>query len=140
MFNIEIKVNIQAETMEEAIEKAVEEMAQALRKRSVPNAQAYNPPVPTPSTPAPVPTVAVVPTAPPIPVPMPTAPVATVPTSTLNYTFDQIAGAAAALADSGKREPVLALIAHFGAPSLSGLPQEQYGAFAIKLRELGAQI
>jgi len=63
-------------------------------------------------------------------------PVAAAPT----YTLDALAKAGASLAQSGKMEQALALLAKYGVPSVNQLPQEQYGAFATELRGLGAQI
>lgn len=63
-----------------------------------------------------------------------------VPTSAPAYTFDQLAVAATQLVDAGRREEVLQLLNSFGVQALTALPKEQYGAFATKLRELGAKI
>lgn len=63
-----------------------------------------------------------------------------VPTSAPAYTFDQLAVAATQLTDAGRREEVLQLLNSFGVQALTALPKEQYGAFATKLRELGAKI
>ncbi|RKL69086.1 hypothetical protein CR203_03325 [Salipaludibacillus neizhouensis] len=56
------------------------------------------------------------------------------------YTMDQLAVAATQLVDQGKREELVSLLESFGAQALTALPQEQYGAFATKLREKGAKI
>ncbi|MFT4415292.1 hypothetical protein ACLM5H_15635 [Fredinandcohnia humi] len=63
-----------------------------------------------------------------------------VPTSAPTYTQNDLAVAATQLVDAGRMGEVQALIASFGAQSLLDLPTEQYGAFATKLRELGAKI
>jgi hypothetical protein len=63
-----------------------------------------------------------------------------VPTSAATYTMDQLAVAATQLVDAGRRAELLQLLATFGAPALMQLPQEQYGAFATRLREMGARI
>ncbi|WEG14123.1 hypothetical protein PU629_07085 [Pullulanibacillus sp. KACC 23026] len=63
-----------------------------------------------------------------------------VPTSAPEYSFEQLAKAAAQLMDAGKQNDLLQLLSSFGAPALMQLPKEQYGAFATKLRELGAQL
>lgn len=63
-----------------------------------------------------------------------------VPTSQTAYSMDQLAVAATQLMDAGKREQLMQLLAAFGVQALTTLPQEQYGAFATKLRELGANI
>jgi hypothetical protein len=64
----------------------------------------------------------------------------TVPTSSPTYTMDQLAVAATQLMDAGKREELINLLNSFGVQALTALPQEQYGAFATKLRELGANV
>lgn len=70
--------------------------------------------------------------------PMPTSvPVQQQPPS---YTQDQLAVAATQLMDAGKRNELFQLLATFGIQALTQLPQEQYGAFATKLREMGARI
>lgn len=63
-----------------------------------------------------------------------------VPTSAPTYTMDQLAVAATQLMDAGRQQDLLSLLASFGVQSLMQLPQEQYGAFATKLREAGAKI
>ncbi|MEH6869340.1 hypothetical protein [Bacillus safensis] len=75
------------------------------------------------------------------PQPGPQAPnTSTVPTATVSYTQDQLAVAASSLLDSGKSNELVSLLASFGVQALTQLPQEHYGSFATKLRELGAQI
>ena len=56
------------------------------------------------------------------------------------YTQDQISVAMAGLVSQGKQPEIMALIQGFGVSSLVELPKEQYGALAVKLREMGAQI
>jgi len=68
------------------------------------------------------------------------APVPTVPTTSQAYTQDQLALAASGLMDAGKLAELQQLLASFSVASLVQLPKEQYGAFATKLRELGAKI
>lgn len=63
-----------------------------------------------------------------------------VPTTAPSYTMDQLAVASTQLVDAGRREELLQLLASFGAPALMQLPKDQYGAFATKLREMGAKI
>jgi hypothetical protein len=83
------------------------------------------------------PVQAAVPTAqPPVQAPAP----ATVPTATTTYTMDQLAVAATQLMDAGRRGDLLGLLSAFGVQALTMLPKEQYGAFATKLRELGAKL
>ncbi|NRG43269.1 hypothetical protein HRF87_00650 [Bacillus sp. CRN 9] len=70
----------------------------------------------------------------------PAQPAQAVPTSAPQYDMNQLAVAATQLMDAGKQSELLTLLGSFGAQSLMQLPQEQYGAFATKLRELGAKI
>lgn len=56
------------------------------------------------------------------------------------YTQDQLAVAATGLVDAGKSAVLVGILQQFGAASLMDLPQDQYGAFAVKLREAGARI
>jgi hypothetical protein len=97
------------------------------------------PVAPTPTAPVQPVTTQAPPTAPTTAVstaPAATAPVAAVP----QYTFEQLAAAAAPLSDAGKQSRLIEAINTFGVASLTDLPKEQYGAFATKLRELGAKI
>ena len=88
-------------------------------------------PISAPSATAAVPVA----TAPPAPAPMPT-----VPTAAQTYTQDQLALAASGLIDAGKLAELQQLLASFNVDSLARLPAAQYGAFATKLREMGAKI
>jgi len=63
-----------------------------------------------------------------------------VPTENPTYNMDQLAVAATQLMDSGKRDALISLLGEFNVQALTALPQEQYGAFATRLRELGAKI
>lgn len=102
------------------------------------------PTAPAPVTPAPV--AAPAPVAPaPVATPAPAAPVpaaapAAVPTAAPTYTLDALARAGAALAQAGKMQEALALLAKYGVQTVNQLKPEQYGAFATELRALGAQI
>ena len=64
----------------------------------------------------------------------------TVPTETPAYTFGQIQVACANLARAGKRTELGNLIKDFGLASLPDLKEDQYNAFALKLREIGGTI
>lgn len=64
----------------------------------------------------------------------------TVPTETPAYTFEQIQVACANLAREGKRTELGNLIKEFGLASLPDLQEDQYNAFALKLREIGGTI
>lgn len=107
-------------------------------------------PVPVPEA-APVMQPAPAPTAPaqqaPISAPTPTAaPQAAipqpqqVPTTTAAYTLDDLARAAMPLMDAGRQADLQQLLKLFGVEALPALQPGQYGAFATKLREMGAQI
>ena len=69
-----------------------------------------------------------------------TAAVAGVPIAAPTYTLDQLARAGAALAQAGKMQEALALLAKYGVQTVNQLKPEQYGAFATELRALGAQV
>ncbi|WP_294856405.1 hypothetical protein [uncultured Oscillibacter sp.] len=73
-----------------------------------------------------------------IPAITPPAPVA--PTAAPTYTMDQIAKAGAELAQAGKMPQLLGLLQQFGIQAINMLPEAQYGAFAMALRGLGAQL
>lgn len=68
----------------------------------------------------------------------PTAPA--VPVSEKIYTLEDIQRASAALVQGGKIAQLQALLQQFNAISLAHLSQDNFGAFALKLRELGADI
>jgi hypothetical protein len=70
----------------------------------------------------------------------PFAPTANVPAAAPTYTLDALARAGATLAQSGKMEQALALLARYGVQTVNQLKPEQYGAFATELRALGAQV
>ncbi len=70
-----------------------------------------------------------------------TTPIASVPLATIpEYTVDQIMAAGATLMDAGKIEDLVKLLHSFGVQSVMDLKPEQYGAFVIAMRELGAKI
>lgn len=83
------------------------------------------------------PVTPVEPTAPTQPV-TPTTPA--VPVSEKTYTLEDIQRASAALVQGGKIAQLQALLQQFNAISLAHLSQDNFGAFALKLRELGADI
>ncbi len=73
--------------------------------------------------------------------PVQTQPVQTaVPTTAKTYTLEDLQRASGALVQAGKIQQLQGLLQQFNAVSLAHLPQEQFGAFALKLRELGADI
>ena len=63
-----------------------------------------------------------------------------VPVSEKIYTLEDIQRASAALVQGGKIAQLQALLQQFNAISLAHLSQDNFGAFALKLRELGADI
>ena len=77
------------------------------------------------------------PIAPAVPTPITTAPTA----PAAEYTTDQLALACGALVDAGKVNELADLLNNkFGVAALPNLPKEQYNAFAVAIREMGAQI
>lgn len=73
--------------------------------------------------------------------PVQTQPVQTaVPTTTKSYTLEDLQRASGALVQAGKIQQLQSLLQQFNAVSLAHLAQENFGAFALKLRELGADI
>ncbi len=67
-------------------------------------------------------------------------PATSVATTTPTYTMDEIAKACAPLMDKGLTAQLQSLVQSFGVASLADLAKEHYGAFVLKLRELGAAI
>lgn len=63
-----------------------------------------------------------------------------VPVSEKTYTLEDIQRASAALVQGGKIAQLQTLLQQFNAISLAHLSQDNFGAFALKLRELGADI
>lgn len=70
----------------------------------------------------------------------PVTPTTQVPVSEKTYTLEDIQRASAALVQGGKIAQLQALLQQFNAISLAHLSQDNFGAFALKLRELGADI
>lgn len=108
------------------------------------NIYAATPTIPPTPPAAPVVPVAATAPSPPaqgatIPTSAPTANAAP-PTTAPTYTLDALARAGATLAQSGKMEQALALLAKYGIQTVNQLKPEQYGAFATELRALGAQV
>ena len=63
-----------------------------------------------------------------------------VPVSEKSYTLDELGKAAMSLMDQGRQQDLVNLLAQFNVPALPQLPIDRYSEFALKLRELGAQI
>ena len=100
-----------------------------------PKTEVENKPVQTASAVQQVITAA--PIAPAVPTPITTAPTA----PAAEYTTDQLALACGALVDAGKVNELADLLNNkFGVAALPNLPKEQYNAFAVAIREMGAQI
>lgn len=72
-----------------------------------------------------------------VPVPPQVQPVTT---NTPSYSMDDLARAAMTLMDAGRQQELIQLLTQFGTDSLPNLPKESYGAFALKLREMGGAI
>lgn len=101
------------------------------------------PATPLPSVPVPqaapaAPAAPVISPAAPVPQVTPAAPA--VPTTAQTYTMDDLARAGMGLMDAGRQNDLIQLLARFGVDTLPALPQDQYGAFATALREMGAKI
>lgn len=70
-----------------------------------------------------------------------TAPQAAVPTEAKSYTADELQKAAIALMDRGvSMDDIAALLGKHGVSSLPELTPGKFGAFALDLRQLGADI
>lgn len=63
-----------------------------------------------------------------------------VPTTAPQYSLDDLTRAATPLMDAGKQSELVALLRSFGINTMPELKPENYGAFALKLREMGANI
>lgn len=69
------------------------------------------------------------------------APETAVPTEAKSYTADELQKAAIALMDKGvSMDDIAALLAKHGVSSLPELTPDKFGAFALDLRQLGADI
>lgn len=66
--------------------------------------------------------------------------VAMVPTVEKAYSLDELGKAAIGLMDSGKQQDLIKLLSEFGVDALPKIPKERFFDFALKLRELGADI
>ena len=77
----------------------------------------------------------------PVPIQQPVQqPVQTVPVAEKNYTLEDLQRASSSLVQAGKIQILKGLLEEFNSPALTSIPLEQYGAFALRLRELGAAI
>ena len=74
-------------------------------------------------------------------VPVQTQPVQTaVPIAEKTYTLEDLQRASSTLVQAGKIQLLQGLLQEFNSLALTTLPVDQYGAFALRLRELGAAI
>ena len=77
----------------------------------------------------------------PVQQPVQTQPVQTVvPVAEKTYTLEDLQRASSTLVQAGKIQLLQSLLQEFNSLALTTLPAEQYGAFALRLRELGAAI
>ena len=63
-----------------------------------------------------------------------------VPVAEKTYTLEDLQRASSTLVQAGKIQFLQGLLQEFNSLALTTLPVEQYGAFALRLRELGAAI
>lgn len=76
-----------------------------------------------------------------VPVQQPVQTVQTaVPVAEKTYTLEDLQRASSTLVQAGKIQLLQGLLQEFNSLALTTLPAEQYGAFALRLRELGAAI
>ena len=76
-----------------------------------------------------------------VPVQQTVQPVQTVvPVSEKTYTLEDLQRASSTLVQAGKIQLLQGLLQEFNSLALTTLPVDQYGAFALRLRELGAAI
>ena len=76
-----------------------------------------------------------------VPTQQPVQPVQTaVPVAEKTYTLEDLQRASSTLVQAGKIQLLQGLLQEFNSLALTTLPVEQYGTFALRLRELGAAI
>lgn len=63
-----------------------------------------------------------------------------VPIAEKTYTLEDLQRASSTLVQAGKIQILKDLLEEFNSPALTSIPLELYGAFALRLRELGAAI
>lgn len=77
----------------------------------------------------------------PVQQPVQTQPVQTaVPVAEKTYTLEDLQRASSTLVQAGKIQLLQGLLQEFNSLALTTLPVDQYGAFALRLRELGSAI
>lgn len=77
-----------------------------------------------------------IPTAPANPVQQPVQ----MPTAERTYSLEELSLAGVSLVDQGKKDALISLLAEFNVQAVTQLPVSNYGAFATKLRAMGAKI
>lgn len=68
------------------------------------------------------------------------APRIPVQTAPQTYTVQDLMLAARPLAENGKKQELLALLAEFGVPAVTNIPEDRRADFAARLRAIGGQI
>ena len=137
-----LEIKISAPDLAEAINN----LARAIGSATAPTVETpvVETPAPAVETPAPAPTPITPVVEAPTPVPAPVVPVVpvapAVPTAAPQYTLEMIANAGTSLLDAGKIAELTGLLAKYGIEALTSLDPAQYGAMAMDLRALGAQI
>ena len=126
---MEIKVTIEAT----AIAEAINNLATAIARKGTVNQAVENVPANTPTK---IPDSTnesgiVINNSPTTAVPLAAAP---------KFTIEQIMAAGATLMDAGKVNELIDLLHSFGVQAVMDLKPEQLGAFATKMREMGAKI
>lgn len=134
---LNVNVNVIIASKDDVV--LLEDVLAKLRKGSYTGvSQVLTPDIVQPVTPV-EPTAPTVPTQTVTPV-EPAVQTTQVPVSEKTYTLEDIQRASATLVQGGKIAQLQALLQQFNALSLAHLSQDNFGAFALKLRELGADI
>lgn len=142
---MDITINLDHEELQKALENGT--LAALAQKCSYggnaviePVGENASTPIPTSEPPTPSPEPKQAPTPEPVtqtPEPAPTP----VPTTPATYTLDELQRAAVGLMDKGMSSTdLVAMLGEFGVQAITEVPADQFGAFAMKLREKGAEI
>ena len=133
---MDITINLDHEELQKALENGT--LAALVQKCSYEDCsiKPIEELVPKGPTPEPTPTPEPVTQTPePAPTPEP------VPTTPATYTLDELQRAAVGLMDKGMSSTdLVAMLGEFGVQAITEVPADQFGAFAMKLREKGAEI
>ena len=134
---MEIKITIEAAELASAIRQLAEAIGGKSAQAPTHSPELLSQPVaPQALAPTPQPATqsqALAPTPQPA---VPAAPVSTAPT----YTLEQLSVASMQLMDTGRQPELMALLSKYGAPALTLLSKDAYGAFATDLRQLGVKL